>query len=159
MKTTLPNLSYIPTGFSWSEEMHGFSYKKNRAHPRTDLASLIPWVGFETQIHQAIVSRMADMNITPNTEYDIGSLPKNRKLVMNEEGVRHQAKRQVHDLVVEVLNILGIQGLFTFSDCKDNQIVGEPDFCWSRNPCEVPKVVVRTFTKFWRPAALILWYR
>ena len=138
--------------------MHGTAYRKNRAHPRTDLASLIPWVEFETQIHQAIVSRMADMNIAPNAEYDIGSLPEKPKLVMNEEGVRHQAKRQVHDLVVEVLNTLGIQGLFTFSDCKDNQIVGEPDFCWSRDPLGVPKVIVRTLL-ISGIAALILWYR
>lgn len=67
---------------------------------------LVPWVGFETEIHRAIITRMAAMNIAPNTEYDIGSMPKKRPIVTNEAGVRMEAKRQMHELVVEVLEIL-----------------------------------------------------
>jgi hypothetical protein len=45
-------------------------------------------------------------------------------------------------LVVEVLEILGIEGWFIPSDSGNNQIVGEPDFSWLQNPTLHPKVVV-----------------
>jgi len=97
---------------------------------------------FETEIHEAIATRMDAMNIPADTEYDIGSLPKKRPLVGNEEAVRQEAKVQLHDLVVEVLDILGIEGLFSLPDSGNNQIVGEPDFSWLRHPTKHPKVVV-----------------
>jgi hypothetical protein len=85
---------------------------------------------------------MADVNIASDAEYDIGSMPKKRQIVSNEEDVRGEAKVQLHDLVVEVLEILGIEGWFIRSDSGNNQIVGEPDFSWL-HLTRYPKVVVR----------------
>jgi hypothetical protein len=85
---------------------------------------------------------MTAMNITSDAEYDIGFMPKKRRIVENEEGVRYQAQVQLHDLVEEVLGILGIDGRFALSGSGNNQIVGEPDFSWLRNPTKHPKVVV-----------------
>jgi hypothetical protein len=99
MRTTLPTLSYNPTGFLWSEDTHSSAYTKKRAYPRTDLVNFIPWGSFEAEIHQAITARMAAISIPSDVEYDIGSMPKKRKIVSNEEGVRSQAEVQLHDLV------------------------------------------------------------
>ncbi|KIM76298.1 hypothetical protein PILCRDRAFT_826476 [Piloderma croceum F 1598] len=73
---------------------------------------------------------MADMNIASDAEYDIGYMLKKRKIVSSEEGVRSQAEVQLHDLVKEVLEILGIDGRFERPDSGINQIVGEPDLSW-----------------------------
>ena len=143
MKTTLPTLSYKPTGFLWSEDVHSTSYTKGRAYPRTDLEHFVRWDTFETEINQAIASRMSAMGISSGREYDIGSLPKKRSLVRCEEGVRQEARIQLHDLVVEVLDILGIEGEFSMPVSGNNQIVGEPDFYWLRDSTMHPKVVVR----------------
>ena len=143
MRTTLPTLSYNPTGFLWNEDFHSSAYTKGRAFPRTDLQHLVPWTTFETEIDGAITTRMTAMGIPSNTEYDIGSLPKKRSRVGNEEAVRQEARMQLHDLVVEVLDILGIEGDFSMPDSGNNQIVGEPDFTWLRAPTRHPKVVVR----------------
>lgn len=51
---------------------------------------------------------MFAMDIPSDAEYDIGSLPKKRPLVANEEAVRQQAKVQQHDSVVEVLDTLAV---------------------------------------------------
>ena len=143
MRTTLPTLSYNPTGFLWSENVHSSAYTRERAFPQTDLQHFIPWGTFEAEINKAITTRMFAMNIPLNVEYDIGSLPKIRALVDNEEAIRYQATVQLHDLVVEVLDILGIQGRFALPGSWNNQIVGEPDFSWLRAPTMHPKVVVR----------------
>ena len=143
MKTTLPTLSYKPTGFLWSEDVHCSADTKGQAYPRTDLEHVVPWDTFETEINEAITRRMLAMDIPSDAEYDIGYLPKRRPLVWNEEDVRHQARAQLHNLVVEVLDILGIQGLFAPPDSGNNQIVGEPDFSWLQVPIMRPKVVVR----------------
>ena len=142
MITTLPGLFYNPTGFLWSEDIHSSAYTKQRAYPRTDLENFTPWVTFHTEIHDAITTQMANANITPDTEYDIGAMPKKRSTVFNEEDVRCKAEVQLHDLVVEVLEILGIGGRFMRSDSGNNQIVGEPDFFWLRDLTLHPKVVV-----------------
>jgi hypothetical protein len=71
---------------------------------------------------------MTARNIAEDTGCDIGSIPKKRQIVSNEEDVRGEAKVQLHDLVVEVLEILGIMGRFIRSDSGNNQIVGEPNF-------------------------------
>ena len=130
MKTTLPTLSYNPTGFLWSEDVQSSAHTRERALPRTDLQHLVPWDTFETEINEAITTRMLAMNIPLDAEYDIGSLPKRRLRVRNEEAVRRQADVQLHDLVVEVLEILGIEGEFCPPDSGHNHIVGEPDFSW-----------------------------
>ncbi|KAF8333725.1 hypothetical protein F5887DRAFT_1259819 [Amanita rubescens] len=151
MRTTLPTLSYNPTGFLWDEDSHSSAYTKGQA-PRTDLQHLVPWNTFETEINEAITTRMFAMGIPLDAEYDIGSLPKKRPCVANEEGVRQEARRQLHDLVVEVLDILGIEGWFESSpDSGNNQIVGEPDFSWLRAPTRHPKVVVEYKTKWSAP--------
>jgi len=143
MKTTLPTLSYKPRGFLWSEDTHSSAYATRRTHPRTDLTHFNPWDTFAADIHHAITSRMAAMNIASGAEYDIGSMPKKRKIVSSEEDVRFQAEVQLHDLVEEVLDILGIEGRFERPDSGNNQIVGSPDFSWLRNPTKHPKTVVR----------------
>jgi hypothetical protein len=87
---------------------------------------------------------MPAMNIASDTEYDIGFMPKKRRLgIVENEGVCYQAQLQLHDLVEEVLGLLGIDGRFSLSGSGNNQIVGEPDFSWLRNPTKHPKVVVR----------------
>jgi hypothetical protein len=143
MRTTLPTLSYSPAGFTWSEDAHSSAYTEERAYPRTDLANFVPWVGFEADIHHAITARMGAMNISADTEYDIGSMPKIQKIVECEEALRSQAEVQLHDLVQEVLGILGIEGRFERPNSWNNQIVGEPDFSWLRKPTLHPMIVVR----------------
>ncbi len=86
---------------------------------------------------------MLAMDIPSDAEYDIGSLPKYRHRVVNEEDVRLEARVQLHDLVEEVLNILGIEGWFSRPNTGNNQIVGEPDYSWLRAPTMHPKSVVR----------------
>ncbi|KAK2460073.1 hypothetical protein APHAL10511_007907 [Amanita phalloides] len=132
MKTTLPTLSYKPTGFLWSEDVHSSTYTTTRAYPRTDLENFVRWDTFEAEIDRANATHMFAKSIPSGTEYDIGSLPKKRSLVRCEEAVRYQAKVQLHDLVVEVLDILGIEGLFDLPDSGNNQIIGAPDFSWLR---------------------------
>ena len=66
---------------------------------------------------------------------------KKRKVVSSEEGVRSQVEVQLHNLVEEVLEILGIDGRFEWPGSGDNQIIGDPDFSWL-NPTLHPKVVV-----------------
>jgi len=146
MKTTLPTLSYKPTGFLWSQDTHSSAYTKHRTYPRTDLAHFIPWDTFEADIHHAITTRMAAMEIPSGAEYDIWSMPKKRKIVSSEEGVRSQAEVQLHDLIEEVPEILGIDGWFERPDSGTNHIVGEPDFSWLRNSTLYPKVMVRAMS-------------
>lgn len=143
MKTTLPILSYEPTGFNWSEDVHSCAYTKERAYPRTDLEDFTPWGSFETEIRDAIIDRMIVMGIPLGAEYDIGYQLKIKELVECEEAVRQQAKIQLHDLVVEVLHILGIEGRFALPGSGNNHIVGEPDFSWLQAQTNHPKVVVR----------------
>lgn len=143
MKTTFPTLSYKPTGFSLSGDTHSSAYTTRQTYPRTDLTHFNPWHTFAVDIHHAITSRMAAMNIASGAEYDIGSMPKKRKIVSSEEDVRSQAEVQLHDLVVEVLDILGIEGRFERPGSANNQVVGSPDFSWLRNPIKHPKMVVR----------------
>ncbi len=72
MKTTLPTLSYKPTGFLWSEDFHACSlYTKEPAYPRTDLEHFVPWDTFETEINQASATRMLAVDIPSDAEYDI----------------------------------------------------------------------------------------
>jgi hypothetical protein len=140
MKTTLPNLPYQPTGFYWSNENHSSAYTKRR-YPQTDLAHLDPWVTFATDTHDAITTRMATMKIASGAVYDIGSMPKKRSIVENEKGLRMEAGVQLHDLVEEALEILGIGGRFALSGT--NQIVGNPDFFWLHKHTKRSKLVVR----------------
>jgi len=157
MITTLPDLAYSPTGIIWSD-LHSSARTKERKYPRTDLRQLLLWHEFETDIHDTITAYMGQRNILPGAQYDIGSLPKKPKKVSDEEGVRHEASNQLHDLVVEVLEILGIEGEFMSSTSGNNQIIGAPDFSWLRNNVRHPLLVVRiTLTSIL--TTLILWYR
>jgi hypothetical protein len=140
--TAFPTLSYKPVGFTWSQDTHSSARTKHRTCPRTDLAHFIPWDTFESEIHDAITTRMAAMNIAPDVEYDIGLIEKIRRIVENEEDVRYEARAQLHNLVGNVLGMLGIHGRFASSGSGNNQIVGNPDFSWLRNPTKHPKVVV-----------------
>jgi hypothetical protein len=88
------------------------------------------------------------MHIASNTEYDIGRLPKEQTLVECEEGVRQEARIQLHDLAVEVLKSLGIQGRFALPGSGNNQTIGEPDFCWLCASTKHSKLVVRVSTIF-----------
>ena len=141
MKTMLPTLSYNPIGFVWFEDFHSSTYTKERAFPRTDLKHLVRWDTFETEINDAIGDRMSAMNIPSGTEYDVGPLRGRQPRVTDEEGVRRVAESQLHELVVDVLDILGIDGWFSSPSGK-NQIVGEPDFSWLRDKTMHPRVVV-----------------
>lgn len=109
-----------------------------------DLTNFTSWVTSEAEIPQAITTRMADMDIILDAEYDIGSMSKKRQIVSNEEDVRGEAKVQLHDFVLEVLEILKIEGWFMCSDSGNNQIVGDPDFSWLRNLTLHPKKVYVT---------------
>jgi len=143
MLTTLPTLSYNPIGIVWAEDHHSSAYTKKRAYPRTDLEHFENWDGFETEINNAITARMVAQNITPETEYNIGPMPWEPQIVWNEEGVRSEAKSQLHNLVEQVLQILGCQGHFRPSRSGKVQIIGEPDFCWISHNTLHPKAVVR----------------
>ena len=143
VKTVFPTLSYKPVGFTWSHDTHSSARTSHRTYPRTDLAHFIPWDTFESEIHDAITTRMIAMGIASDIEYDIGLMPEERGIVENEEDVRHEARVQLHNFVKMVLHILGIDGRFALSGSGNNQIVGDPDFSWLRNPTKHPKVVVR----------------
>ena len=85
---------------------------------------------------------MGQRNILPGAQYDIGSLPKEPQVVSGEENVRCEAKVQLHDLVLEVLEILGIEGSsFLGPNSGNNQIIGAPDFSWLRNNVRHPLLV------------------
>ncbi len=142
MITTFPTLSYNPPGFVWFEDFHSSGYTKERAYPRTDLKRLVPWDTFETEINKAIDDRMSAMNILSGAEYDLGPLRNKQPRVTDEEAVRRVAEVQLHDLVVDALDILGIKGWFS-SPSGRNQVVGEPDFSWLRDNTMLPRVVVR----------------
>ena len=141
MKTSLPTLSYTPGGL-WAlpgPTLLIVPHAQNieRIRGRT-------WRTSSHGIHlkRRFTTCMTAMKITPDTEYVIGSMPKKRDIVMNEEDVRWHAKAQLHDLVNEVLDTLGIEGRFTPPGSGNNQIIGEPDFSWLRNLTMHPKVVV-----------------
>jgi hypothetical protein len=156
MKTTFLDLPYNPTGVIWSNGPHSSAYSPERRYPRTDLHTFDHWNEFETEIHQAITAHMANLNIP--SEFDIGSMPKRPQKVSEEEDVRTEAKVQLHDLVVEVLEMLGIEGEFLRSGSGNNQVVGAPDFSWLRNRTPHPKIVVRmSLTSILN--SIILWYR
>ena len=129
-------------GFVWSTGNHSSPYSKNRAHPRTDLEELLPWDRFVVDIDHAINTCMNAQQIAPGTQMDIGVMPKQRRIVKNEEIARAEAMIQLHDLVVEVLKYLGIDGQFEPSCAGENQVIGEPDFSWLHGSLH-PKVVVR----------------
>lgn len=136
MKTTLPALPYNPIGLIWATEYHSSGYSKDRSHPRTDLEHLQHWATFEQDIERAINTSIAKRHIHPGSEIDVGVMPKRPRLVNSEERVRAEAVVQLHDLVVEILHLLGIDGQFE-SPGGNNQVIGEPDFSWlhqSRHP-------------------------
>ena len=141
--TTFPDLSYNPMGIIWSDGPHSFTYSSEWSYLRTDLRTFVHWNDFKTKIHQAITAHMANMNISSSVEFDVGSMLKWPQEVSEEEDVRSKAKVQLHDLVVEVLEILEIEGKFLRSDSGNNQIVGAPDFSWLWNHTLHPKLVVR----------------
>src|ERR1700683_3811976 len=58
VKTAFPTLSYKPVGFTWSQDTHRSALTSHRTYPRTDLAHFIPWDIFESEIHDAITTRM-----------------------------------------------------------------------------------------------------
>jgi hypothetical protein len=82
---------------------------------------------------------MVAMNIASDAEYDIGSMPKERPIVESEEGVRQETRMQLHDLVVEVLGILGIKGRFALPGSGGNQIMGSLTFLG----CGIPPSIQR----------------
>ena len=129
-------------GFIWATEYHSSAYSKDQSHPRTDLKrdGLLPWTTFEQDIERAINTCMTEHQIHPGTEM-IGVTLKEPRLVNSEEIVRAEAMLQLHDLVVEVLRFLGINGRFE-TPGGNNQVIGEPDFSWLHNSRH-PKVVVR----------------
>ena len=130
-------------GFIWATEYHSSGYSKDRSHPCTDLKrdGLLPWTTFEQEIERAIDICMTERQIHPGTELDVGVTLKKPRLVNSEEIARAEAMLQLHDLVVEVLCFLGINGQFE-APGGNNQIIGEPDFVWLHNSRH-PKVVVR----------------
>jgi hypothetical protein len=81
--------SYKPIGFTWSQDTHS---SEPRTYLRTDLAHFTPWVTFGFEIHHAITTRMTAMNIASDAEYDIGFMPKKRRLrIVENEAVCYQA--------------------------------------------------------------------
>ncbi len=47
--------------------------------PERDLQNFSHWNEFETEIHNMVTAHMANMNILPGAEYDIGSMPKKQR--------------------------------------------------------------------------------
>ena len=139
MKTTLPTLSYKPTGCLLSEDTHICMYTKEQACPQTDLEHIIQWYTFETEIYQDITTHMAATNIPSDAKYDIRFLQNKQPLVESKEAVWQQATVQLYDLL---LDILGIEGCFSLPDSGNNKIIGEPDFSWLWDHTKHPKVVV-----------------
>lgn len=93
-------------------------YSPKQRYPCIDFHTFNQWNEFETEIHQTITAHMANLKIPFGVEFNIGFMLK-RPQKVSEEDVQTKAKVQLHELVVEVLERLGIERKFLHSgsDC------------------------------------------
>ena len=59
MQTTLPDLPFTGYGDATTPIFHSSASASPRKYPRTDLKTLIPWTSFIDDVHQAIQSATA----------------------------------------------------------------------------------------------------
>ncbi|PPQ97034.1 hypothetical protein CVT26_001292 [Gymnopilus dilepis] len=147
MRTILPDLPF--TKFADAVPLASGAHSKidptTRAHPKTDLQHLTPWVSFSEEIHQAIESAMARVRLNPG-HFDLIYEPAYPSPVGCEEEIRCHATFALHRPVERVLQALGVEGRFCSPHGVDYALIGEPDFLWisgkpqSADLC--PKLVV-----------------
>lgn len=153
MQTSLPNLPFanfgqavLNPGFRSSAKTHPQTY------PRTDLTTLCPWTSFPNDIHQVIQSATDHANLS-SAPFTVGVTPKTRS-VKTEEKIRAHAMGELHELVEEVVNMLGVMGCFDEPGGGNGSIIGDPDFSWVMGAAQPhPKLVVEY--KAWWVADLV----
>jgi hypothetical protein len=77
----------------------------------------------------------------PSTPFTVEA-PTKTTFVENEEKLRAHAVFALHNPVEEVLDKLGVKGIFTMPCGGNAAIVGDPDFSWVTNTQSHPKVIV-----------------
>jgi hypothetical protein len=144
MMTSFPDLPY--TGYEDAllnpDDFHSTAKSTPRTYPRTDLDILRPWSSFPIEIHDAIQSSTRNANVSPEPFPIL--FPKKR-VVANEEELRSHANVELHEPVVEILKVLGVQGRFAMPGGGNVAIVGSPDFSWVKGSATQrphPKMIV-----------------
>ena len=133
MQTSLPDLPF--TGYGQAQlcpfGTHSASKSTPWKYPRTDLNSLVLWNSFPDDIHRAVQSATARVNLD--------SIPihidawRATSFVENEEMIRSHATFALHRPVEQVLGLLGVMGRFILPGGGNVAIVGAPDFSWIGN--------------------------
>ena len=146
MQTSLPNLPFTNFGQAvLNPGYHSSSKTHPRTYPRTDLTTLCPWTSFPNDIHQVIQSATNRANLS-SAPFTVGLPPKTRS-VRSEEKVRAHAMSGLHELVEEVVNMLGVVGSFEEPGTGNASIIGDPDFSWVMGTTQPhPKLVVGVST-------------
>jgi hypothetical protein len=144
MKTNLPDLPFTNYAKAELNPFGTHSSAKSGArnlYPKTDLKTFTHWASFPEDIHRAVQSATTRANL-PSTPF-IVEAPTKTTIVENEEKLRAHAVFALHNLVEEVLDKLGVKGMFTMPGGGNAAIVGDPDFSWVANRQSHPKVIVR----------------
>jgi hypothetical protein len=145
MQTTLPDLPFTGYGDATTPIFHSSASASPRKYPRTDLKTLIPWTSFIDDVHQAIQSATALVELS-STPFTIGSPPRTR-VVKSEEKLRAHAGFALHEPVEDVLKLLGVVGSFDEPGCGNPALIGDPDYSWIMSEEQRhPKLVVRVST-------------
>jgi hypothetical protein len=139
MKTNLPDLPF--TNYAKAElnpfGTHSSAKSGARKYPRTDLKTFTHWASFPEDIHRTVQSATTRANL-PSTPFTVEA-----PTMENEEKLRAHAVFALHNPVEEVLDKLGVKGIFTMPGGGNAAIVGDPDFSWVTNTQSHPKVIVR----------------
>ncbi|KIM90450.1 hypothetical protein PILCRDRAFT_59694 [Piloderma croceum F 1598] len=153
MKTNLPDFPF--TNYAKAElnpfGTHSSAKSSARKYPRTDLKTFTHWASFPEDIHRAVQSATtrANLHSTPFTV----EAPTKTMFVENEEKLRAHAVFALHNPVEEVLDKLGVKGMFTMPGSRNVAIVGDLDFSWVTNTQSHPKVIAEY--KTWWAANLV----
>ena len=133
MITSFPDLPFKDYGDALlNPSYHSAAKSTPHAYPRTDLDILTPWISFPLDIHKAIQSSTSKRaNLSP-APFPIPLLQKER-VVASEEALRSHAMVELHEPVVEVLKVLGVEGEFVFPDSGNVPILGDPDLSWVKS--------------------------
>ena len=142
MITSFPDLPFTDYGDALLDpDFHSTAKSTPQAYPKTDLDILRPWSSFPIDIHEAIKSSTKSANLSP-APFPIPLTPKKR-VVENEEGLRCHAMVELHEPVLEVLNMLGVHGQFVLPGSGNVAIVGNPDISWIKGSNQRhPKLIV-----------------
>ncbi|KAH9978169.1 hypothetical protein BGW80DRAFT_1435771 [Lactifluus volemus] len=152
MKTSLPDLPF--TNYAKAELnpfAHSSAKSGARTYPRTDLKTFAHWASFPEDIHRAVQSATTRANL-PSIPFTVEA-PTKTTFVENEEKLRAHAVFALHNPVEEVLDKLGVKGMFTMPGGGNAAIVGDPDFSWVTNTQQHPKVIIEY--KTWWAANLV----